>query len=480
MKRKMSISLEKINKLNFILFILLLPFCSLGYFYNLFHSWAANASLYPLLTGLILIFIKFLINGKVYTNKNLNYLLIFSFVALIGTFIMSLIIGNFGHMSYENSEELYIGAIKRLITFSIIFLTVYYTAFCTINSNPKFILKVLYFSFILVLVYGYIQLLAILFPFSYWYKIYMLIQHYVNFGWIGLNEEWNKIPQIYQYGGRIILTTQEPSIAGYLISTLYYPFLLSSLITNYSIYKIKPFGKSLEFILFISSLPLIFFTFSTSFYVIFIILILSAVYLYFKNPSTKKIIRFFLYFIVFIVILLILYSNLPKDYINNISQVFEKILMKGQGAGSSQTRYGFMYAGVIEFLHYPIFGVGVSNSKYVFANYIPTWAYNSEVIYYLSTGKALGPKGFWSWLFGETGIFGTSAFILFLFSLIKRYFSKAYLVSRDKIYLRYVFLLFLISFFLQGFNSAALFFIWQWTLFGLFIGFTRRKHEFLH
>lgn len=467
-------TLEKLNRLNFAIFVLLLPFCALGYFYEFFSSWAANASLYPLLIGLMLMSAKFLMRGKIFTNKNLNYLLIFSIVALIGTFLMPLIIAEFGYISNGSlKEEIYVGTIKKIATFSIIFLTVYYTALCTINTNHKFIIKTLYISFILVLLYGYIQIFAILFPFSLWYQIYISIQQYINFGWIGLNEGWNKIPQIYNIGGRIILTTQEPSVAGYLLTTLYYPFILSSLVTNYSIYKIKLFGKPIEFIFFIFSLPILFFTFSTSAYVVFLILILFGGYLYYKKLSFKKLTKFSSYFIIFCIILSILYKSLPQDYIKNIIFAFEKILMSGQGGGSAQTRYGFMYAGFVEFLHYPLFGVGVGNSKYVFANYIPTWAYNSEVIYYLSTGKALGPKGFWSWLLGETGILGTLTFILFLYSLIKKYLSKVDFTFKDKkvIYLKYAFFIFLISFFLQGFNSAALSFIWQWALFGFFVGF---------
>lgn len=475
--------LGAINRLNFVIFVLLLPFCSLGYFYGIFHSWAANASLYPFFIGLMLMLVKFFRRGKVFTNESLNYLLIFSILALISTFLMSFIIAEFGYISNGSVEEIYIGTIKRIVTFSLIFLTVYYVALCTTSTDHVLIIKILYFSFILVLLYGYIQIFAILYPFSLWYKVYMVIQQYINFGWIGLNEEWNKIPQIYKYGGRIILTTQEPSVAGYLLTTLYYPFILSSIVTNYSIYQRRILGKSVEFILFIFSLPIVFFTFSTSTYVISLILIFFAGFSYYKRVSFSKIIKLFFQFFVFFVVLYILYKSLPRDYINNIMIAFTKIFMKGQGAGSTQTRYGFMYAGIMEFLHYPFLGVGVGNSKYVFAQFIPSWAYNSEIIHYLSIGKALGPKGFWSWLLGETGIIGTLAFILFLYSLIKnyKYLSKVDYIFENKkvIYFKHAFFIFLIAFFLQGFNASALFFLWQWFLFGFFIGYAHsvKKEE---
>jgi len=484
----MGLTLDKTNDINFVIFVLLLPFCALGYFYNIFSAWASNASLYPLLLGLVLIFINSLIKNKLTLTKELNYLIIFSFIVLIGTFIMSLIIANLISIQYGNYEDVYISAIKKIFTFSIVFLTVYYTALSTTRLGYKLVINILYFSLMLILIYGYIQVFAILFPFSLWYKIYISIQHYINFGWVGLNEGFNKIPQIYIYGGRVILTTQEPSVAGYLVTTLYYPFILSSLINGYSIYKSKLLGFPIEFILFIFTLPIVFFTFSTSLYVIFIILSFSSAYLYLNNLSLRKLIKFLFYFMLFIIIVMLIYINLPKDYISNISQALEKIFLSGKGKGSAQTRYGFMYAGIVEFLHYPIFGVGVGNSKYFFPKYIPIWAYNSEVISYLSTGQALGPKGFWSWLLGETGILGSLTFFLFLYSLITRYFSKAYKNSKDKIYLKHAFLLFLISFFLQGFNSAALFFIWQWAIFGFFIGFlyydksksSRTKYETIH
>lgn len=476
-------TLEKLNRFNFTIFILLLPFCALGYFYNVFSSWSSNASLYPLLIGLILTLTSILIRNKIFINSILYYLLIFSMIATIGTLFMSLIIANFVHISNGNSEEIYIGTIRRIVTFSIIFLTVYYTALSTINTNFQFTIKALYVSLVFLLLYGYIQILAILFPFSSFYKIYMSIQYYINFGWVGLSEGWNKIPQIYIYGGRIMLTTQEPSVAGYLITTLYYPFILSSLINNYSIYKVKFFGKPLESILFLFSLPMVFFTFSTSLYVVFFVLMFFAIYFYYKKLSLIKLIKLLFYFFVLGVFIFVLYKSLPQDYVTSITQAFEKILMEGGGKGSAQTRYGFMYAGLLEFLHYPLFGVGVGNSKYVFADFIPGWAYNSEIAGYLSTGQALGPKGFWSWLLGETGILGTLTFCLFLYSIIKKYLPKINFAFENKklTYIRYAFLIFLLSFFLQGFNSAALFFIWQWALFGFFIGFaySMKKKELI-
>ena len=319
----------------------------------------------------------------------------------------------------------------------------------------------------------------------------MTIQQYINFGWLGLNEGWNKIPQIYKIGGRVILTTQEPSIAGYLLTTLYYPFILSSIVTNCSIYRRKIFGKSVEFVLFAFSLPVVLFTFSTSTYVVSLILFLFMGALYCKKISFKKIIKlFYCFFLFFLIVFCVLYKNLPQGYINSIMSAFTKIFMKGQGAGSVQTRYGFMYAGIMEFLHYPFWGVGVGNSKYVFAQFIPSWAYNSEVIHYLSIGKALGPKGFWSWLLGETGIIGTLAFILFLYSLVKnyKYLSKVDYIFKSKkvIYFKHAFFIFLIVFFLQGFNASVLFLLWQWFLFGFFIGYAHsvkkegRNEEYLH
>jgi O-antigen ligase len=115
-----------------------------------------------------------------------------------------------------------------------------------------------------------------------------------------------------------------------------------------------------------------------------------------------------------------------------------------------------------------------------------SYTYNSEVIYYIHTGKALGPKGFWTWLLGENGILGTVLFLLFLYSIVKKYLKiDSIHKTKQAKYLKYAFLIFLISFFFQGFNSAALFFIWQWALFGFFVGFTyyikkRGQYDYIH
>lgn len=470
--KKIAMTLDQFNKVNFYIFVLLLPFCALGYFFNIFSSWAANASLYPLLTGLMIVSIYIFAKKKLFIDQSLKYLIIFSFTVLIGTFIMSIILSNFVHITSGSPEDILIGALRKIFTIPIIFLVVYYTSISSKNYGYRFVLKALYTSYILVLIYGYIQLLAILIPFSSWYNIYMIIQERINFGWIGLNENFNQIPQIYKYGGRVILTTQEPSVAGYLLTSLYYPFFLSSLITNYSVYRIKFFGKPLEFMFFTLSIPLVFFTFSTSLYVVFLLLILTASYLYYRKLSIKKLIKLMLLSVMLFFTLIYIYNSLPQYHIETITQTLNKLFMSGQGEESAQTRYGFIYAGFMEFLHYPIFGVGLSNSQYVFAKYIPDWAINSEVVYYLSTGKALGPKGFWALLLGETGIVGTLLFLLFLYSILMKYLKIKYeSQNKELFFLKYAFFIFLISFLIQGFNSAALFFIWQWAVFGFFIGF---------
>lgn len=469
-------TLEKFSKLNFSIFILLLPFTALGYFYNIFHSWCQNASLYPLILGTIILIINIFMTGKIKLNKYINLFLFFNFLSLIGCLIMSLYINLFLTINVGTYEEILKRSLLKFFTVSIIFFSFYYPYHFIIlktEKNLNYVIKLIYISFMIVMTYGYFQIFSLLKSDSIFFQVYMTIQRYINFAWIGLNEKYNYLPQIFLYGGRVILTNQEPSISAYLLQVLLYPFLFASFIANYSIFKIKFLCFKPEYLLFIISIPILFLTFSTAAYFVFFIQILIVFLLYVNhNKITFSFLfkpkKMFLILLLLLTISIFIYQIMPQKYLIIAKMSIDKLFMKGSGSESAQTRYGFILAGLIEFLHYPILGVGLSNSKYLFANFIPEWAYNSEVISYIQTGKALGPKSLWTLLLGETGIVGFAVFIYFLFSLSKSFFIIK-LQNNEEYFIKYSYIIFLFTFLMHGFNSAALFFIFQWAILGIFV-----------
>ncbi len=463
----------RIEKIIYYLFILLLPLTALGYFYNVFRSWSQNASIYPLILGLIILFFKILKNNRVKTNELVNLFFIFIISILLGSLFMNLYLYFFSKISTSSSDEILHSSLTKIFTLSILFLSFYYP-YTQIESkkNVAKTIKLIYLSFIFVILYGYIQVLSLFMPSSFFYDIYMTIQRYINFSWIGITENSNILPQIFINGGRIILTNQEPSIAAYTLQVLLYPFLLSSLITKKSVFKSKIFGLKIEIFFFIFTIPLLFFTFSTSAYFVFIlqIIITGIIYLKKEKKTYRMIVRSFTMIIACGIIVFIVLESIPDEYILLLSDSFNKIFMKGAGEGSATTRYGFIVAGFKEFLHYPFFGVGLNNSQYFFSSFIPKWAYNDEVYHYIQTGEALGPKSLWVIFLAETGIVSLIILLYFFIKLTKKYLKiKTYNV--DIQFIKYSYLIFLSSFFMHGFNNSALFLIFEWAIIGIFVAF---------
>ncbi len=468
-------TLDKLNKLNFSLFILFLPLTALGYLYGIFHSWCQNASLYPLITGMILITIIILVAGELRTNKYAKLFFIFVVISLVSTSIMSLYIYFFIKINVGTYQEVLTSPLLRFFTTTIIFTSFYYPYY-TIKNRTDLIytLKLLDISFVLIIIYGYIQIMSLFMPGSMFYEVYMYIQKYINFAWIALNENSNKLPQIFLNGGRIMLTNQEASVASYVVQSLFYPFFLSSIITGYSIFNTKFLFFKIEPFLLIVSLPILIFTFSTSGYVVFLVQLFLSSLLYVRETKKTFITLIKILFVILVIVGVIIsvYKSMEYEHLIAMQAAIDKLFLEGYYTGSSETRYGFIYAGFIEFLHYPLLGVGLGNSKYFFADYIPNWALNSEVISYMQEGVALSPKSLWTLILGETGIIGFGILIYWLF-LVSKFFLKIKTDNKNSqkrlTFLKYAYILFLITFVMHGFNNSGLFFIFQWAILGFFV-----------
>jgi len=346
----------------------------------------------------------------------------------------------------------------------------FYYPFSFINNKKDiiFTLKTLYASLLFILAYGYIQIYSLFATDSIIFQIYMYFQKILNYGWIEMTNNYNLVPQIHMIN-RIILTNQEPSIAAYVLQTLFYPFLLSSILVSVNIIKNKK--RIFELILFILSIPVLIFTFSSAGFVVllFQLLLVIIMLLYFTKKDIKRYSYFFLLFIFVSLILAIFIMRHDTLYLNTRTAI-DKIFISGPGEGSAETRYGTIIAGLKEFLHFPLLGVGLGNSKYFFNQFIPDWALNSEVLSYITTKHALTPRSMWIRLLAETGIIGIFPFLFFIFTIIKNYLSLIKKSNRNKYneFLFCSFFIFLLAFFIHGFNVPSFFIVFQWTLLGFF------------
>lgn len=466
------------EKFVYVCFVLVLPLNTLGYFKHILRSWSSNACIYPLLIGLLFIAFTSLKSGKIYfgaTRGVRNILTIFAFflvVMIVATGIMSLYIETAGISTYEFATTPVKSALVKIGTAFILFLTFYYVLY--VNERRVGItttIRSIYLSFAIVLIYGYIQMLTLVFPKSIFSEIYSVVYKAIDFGWSVTDP-----PEAYPYVTgqlRLNLTTPEASEAGHLVGRLFHPFFLASLALNYSMFRRKILLLSVETWLFLFSLPVLFCTFSTATYVITAIMMVTAAGFYLARVLRQRGYR--LYGGIAKVLLLgafasaamvIVYDLLPDDLLKNVSILLRKVT--SLESGSSGTRYGLGVAALLMFFQYPLLGVGFGNSQFVFSQFIPSWAMNPEVQRYLSTGENLGTRMFWTGLLGEFGIIGTAVFSYWIITIV-RYVRRGARTSDYDRFITLSFYFFLLATILHGFNSSSWGFLWPWVMWGVFI-----------
>jgi len=469
---------QQAEKFVYLCFVLVLPLNTLGYFKNLLRSWSTNACIYPLLVGLLLIACTSLKTGRIYFGASkgvrtiLSIFAIFLIFMIIATGIMSLFLETTGISTNEFATTPIKSALIKIAAAFVLFLAFYYVLY--INEQRVDItttIKTIYLSFAVVLIYGYIQMLTLVFPESIFSQIYSVVYKAIDFGWSITDP-----PETYPYVTgqmRLNLTTPEASEAGHLVGRVFYPFLLASLALNYSLFKRKILLLSVEAWLFFFSLPVLFCTFSTSSYIITLIMTVTAAGLYLSRVLRQRSCR--LYLGIAKVLLLgalvsiamaVIYSLMPDDLLRDIPVILAKFT--SLQSDSSGTRYGFSVAALLMFLQYPVLGVGFGNSQFVFSQFIPSWAMNPEVQNYLSTGENLGTRMFWTGLLGEFGIIGTTIFIYWIITIIRYIRRYASISAYDK-FITFSFYFYLLATILHGFNSSSWGFLWPWAMWGFFI-----------
>jgi len=458
-------TLIKINTYIYILFIFFLPFTAFGQMYKYIGVWSQNGSLIFLFFGILLNSIIYYLEYKTLKiNRYVITFIIFIIAMYISTLIMSIY---FYYFNIVNDIKIIKDSIFKLHTLAWILLSFYYV-YSYIQTKKDIIvtLKTLLVSLLFLVFYGYIQIYSIYNSESMVFNIYMKLQKILNYSWIEMVEGYNLIPQILLHK-RVILTNQEPSITAYALQTIFFPFLIASIIFKTSIFKDHYMANIL---LFIITLPILIFTFSSAGFIVLVIqlVIFSILIFYFDSTNIKR--KIYILLITFFLMLIVFIFMTTQTFRINLEVALKKILMSGSGEGSAATRYGTIIAGIKEFIDFPVFGVGLGNSKYFLANYIPQWALNSELITYIQTKFALVPRSLWVRILCETGIFGTIPLVYFIVTLTRSYiFELKKSNNKFVLFLVCSYIIYIISFFFHGFNLVAFFLVFQWAMLGFFV-----------
>ena len=371
----------------------------------------------------------------------------------------------FNYSAYESFKQPLSNSLKIIPRDVIVFL-VFATMFIMIKSIDDITNTIywLYTSFILIMIYGYIQVFSI-FNIAIFQSIYDVIWPLIDSGWAG---EDRRLAYIYGLPRRINITMPEASEVSHYFQSAIYPFLLASVISRYTMYKKKVFDIPVEFYIFMASMPLLLFTISSAGYFILAAQISLALILYLKYYGiTKKLIWTLTLVgmaaaISIFIVATVFYEDIAGIDLDVISKVFST------ENGSSNTRYALALAGLGVFYKFPLFGTGPANTNFFMEAFIPNWAKdNYEIINAIQT-QAIPTLNYWVELLATVGILGSAIYFYLMYKTIKPYIMLTVKTEYD-IFLKCSFYLYLLSTVMHGFNSSSMAFIYIWVLWAFYI-----------
>lgn len=138
----------------------------------------------------------------------------------------------------------------------------------------------------------------------------------------------------------------------------------------------------------------------------------------------KKVLRVFLVLALVVSFSVVLISQLSRyDY---FTLIWEKLAESSNPMDylmsiGGRPRLAFIQSGFRVFLEHPFLGVGLGQSGFYMLDAMPNWVYlnTNEVIELLNPYSPLfpNPKNLWVSLLAETGVIGTSLFVLFILNV---------------------------------------------------------------
>ena len=245
------------------------------------------------------------------------------------------------------------------------------------------------------------------------------------------------------FSDRVTGMAYEPSWLAHQLIMVYIPLWFSASITNYSAFSKRIFRFSLENLLLICGIGVLFLSFSRIGWLSFLLVVAyAAVYINIKilgnlkkwlaeryKGSRRKVFGF-ISTIVVIFLFIFVYIGLAASLVY-FGSLFEPRLAKILATDFSKTRNlldlsnrlffaeraVYWFAGLDVFNKFPLFGVGLGNSGFFFPKTMPAFGFGLTEIQNLFYRFTFMPntKSMWIRLLAETGLVGFSFFITWLF-----------------------------------------------------------------
>ena len=359
---EVKLSLNVIHKTVFKLYIFLLPVSMLNILkpiQEFVPEALANDTNFILhFFGILLLIITILNKSKLHVNSLIKYLFIFITLINLISLAMAFILNN--KLGILHGEDTYIATSGMILYYFHSFFVIYYNF---VNFKLLTLLEIkdiLKKISIYLIIIGYIQILII----SNFPSIGTLYDKFDVFD-ILKDSEWLRFQQ------RITLTGSEPSLAGNILTILVFPFILSQLI--------KKNNVNTYLCLFILSLPILYFTKSSTAYMQFGVNILLSLALYFKKINYKTILST-LFLLICFTIFLLNYTNQQSSSKDSLEDVEYLLLEKAFDKNNLSTVYRSttVINDIKVFYKYPILGIGNGNQGFYYNQNLPSWAFESD------------------------------------------------------------------------------------------------------
>jgi hypothetical protein len=378
------------------LFLIMLPFCALGFGREYIGMIAFNGSLLPfvLVTGVYLLRPTLPIRTRTVQKAAVLFsvflLLMWLSNLWMGVYYKhTLKVVQAGDPLKHSLSRAFIPGMLALITlFGFLMASQKYLGYAAVR-------KIMYWQFLALLGFGYFQASVLMFGNPFYEAL-------ANFLEAGRGKDLSYLAT----EGRLNLTTMEASEAGRLLVTFYIPMLFASIS-----FKVLRQGRSSlpEIFALLLFLPVFVYAQSTNAIIALVIAIMLWIALDYRRFLIHGLIGVGL--IVFVCC--VVFSFKPEAFEEGYRRVVEKPMSIDDP--SAQTRYAFFVAAWRASLDNPITGIGLGKGVYAYEAYFPHWGYNWETNEAFATGEAVGPKSLIMKLLSECGF---PALLCYLLSFV--------------------------------------------------------------
>jgi O-antigen ligase len=481
--------IQKLRRFLWASFLISLPITNFRYFPAFLSSSKVDVRpllIYPLIPLLLIYTLPALWKRKL--PRIWIPFLVFLFLVLISS-SLPIIQGFSSELSETSVTSRIIRAGITLLLSAAIYVTV--SLIPKSEEDLKFTLRWLYAGMAIVIIWGLLQTIFVLDIIPGWYKILGKIQRYITMN-VGTPD-------------RVMGLTLEPSWFADQLTSLWLPWVLPAALMNKTIYKRRWGWLTVEKIYLALLLFVLIFTLSRAgFMVALIVLGCGILFLRPKWEHAESYFEHFKWFgklqksfdrisppvrfmivsggILVVLVIVLFIASLQSKYIFRMWDYWLQISYEARKVGNRSLGGYFRYIGFGPrfiywetayriFASHPLFGVGLGNYTLHFQEMLPTVqvGYMPELLTRIIPGGAriATAKNFFARLLAETGIFGTAAFISFLFSLVGAgvylWLSK---FSEEKFWGTGA-LLAIIAFLVDSFSYDSLAIPNPWVVFGL-------------